>query len=200
MASSLSPRQWQSAKWLIANRSFLLQVPVVFIGFLNVCFSYSFTVDYRKESLRRKLKRVDFAGAILIIMAVASLLTGFDQGSNTSWTSPITQGCLVASFVLFVTFFYIEIHVAVEPFAPASVLLDPTLAACSASGFFVYGAWLGILYYIPLFWQAVEGLSASQASVRLLPGVFTGVFGSLLAGVVRRHPSSPNVVRRRLRG
>ena len=181
----------------MTGRSFLLQVPVVFIGFLNVCFSYSFTVDYRKESLGRKLKRVDFAGAILIIAAVASLLVGFDRGSNVSWTSFITHGCLLASITLFVAFFYVEIRIAVEPFAPASVLLNPSLAACSASGFFIYGAWLGILYYIPLFWQAVEGLSATQASLRLLPGVTTGVFGSLLAGLVRLSPSQVPVESRR---
>ena len=170
-------------------RSFLVQVPIVLIGLLNVCFVYPFSVDHRKESLSRKLKRVDFVGAVLIIAAVTCLLIGFDNGSNESWSSSTARGCILASVAFFAAFFYVEINVAVEPFAPASVLLDRTLAACLASGFFIYGAWFSILYYLPLFWQAVEGLSATQASVRLLPGVGTGVFGSLLAGVVRLIPN-----------
>ncbi|KAL9099535.1 MAG: hypothetical protein Q9163_004983 [Psora crenata] len=164
--------------------SFLLQVPVCLLGLLNICFAYEFSADYSKESLTARLRRVDFAGAILIVSAVAALLIGFDQGSNDSWASFATISCLIASALLFVSFFYVELHVAVEPFAPKSVLVDPTLAACLASSFCAYGCWFGILYYLPLFWQAVEGLDASQASVRLLPGVATGVFGSLLAGMV----------------
>ena len=163
---------------------------MVLVGFLNVCFLYSFTFSPHKEPLTRKLKRVDVAGAILIIATVASLLIGFDHGSNESWSSSATQGCLLASIAFFAAFFYVEIRVAVEPFAPASVLLNRPLAACLVSGFFIYGAWFGMLYHLPLYWQAVEGLSASQASLRLLPGVVTGVLGSLLAGVVRTltHP------------
>ena len=159
-------------------------MPIVVLGFLNVCFVYEFSADYSKESLSTRLKRVDFAGAILIVSAVAALLIGFDQGSNDSWGSPTTMVCLIASAFLFALFFYIETNVAVEPFAPKSVLFDRTLAACLASNFCAYGSWFGILYYLPLYWQAVEGLDASQASVRLLPGVATGVFGSLLAGMV----------------
>ena len=127
---------------------------------------------------------MDFAGAALIVCAVAALLVGFDQGSNVSWDSLTTITCLAASLILFILFFHVEINVALEPFAPKSVLFDRTLAACLASNFCAYGSWFGILYYVPLFWQAVEGLDASQASVRLLPGVATGVLGSLLAGMV----------------
>ena len=155
------------------------------MGLLNVCFTYKFSADYSKESLTTRLKRVDFAGAALIIFAVTALLVGFDQGSNGSWGSPATIVCLAASSILFAAFFYVEINVADEPFAPKSVLFDRTLASCLASSFCVYGCWLGILYYLPLFWQAVDGLDASQSSVRLLPGVATGVLGSLMAGLVR---------------
>ena len=173
-------------EWYVVfvNRSFLLQVPLVVLGLLNVCFVYSFSHDLGKESLARKLKRVDLMGAVLIIAAVATLLIGFDFGSNISWADPSAQGCLITSIALFAAFFYVEINVAVEPFAPANVLFDRTLAACLASNFFTYGCWFGVLYYLPLFWQAVDGLDASQASARLLPGVATGVFGSLLAGMV----------------
>lgn len=39
-------------------------------------------------------------------------------------------------------------------------------------------------YYLPLYWQAVEQLSAGEASVRLLPGIVAHVTGSLFAGAV----------------
>ena len=78
---------------------------------------------------------------------------------------------------------------AKEPFCPKEVLTDRSLAGCIWCGFASYGAWFGVLYYLPLFWQAVEGVSPKSSSVRLLPGVATGVVGSLFAGWVCPFPS-----------
>lgn len=40
------------------------------------------------------------------------------------------------------------------------------------------------LFYIPLFYQAVDGFSATQAGVRLLPNVIAAVSGSLSGGLL----------------
>ena len=41
-----------------------------------------------------------------------------------------------------------------------------------------------VLFYIPLFYQAVDGFSATQAGVRLLPNVLGSVSGSLSGGLL----------------
>lgn len=41
-----------------------------------------------------------------------------------------------------------------------------------------------LLFYIPLFYQAVDGLSATQAGVRLLPNVIAAVSGSVSGGLL----------------
>ena len=41
-----------------------------------------------------------------------------------------------------------------------------------------------VLFYIPLFYQAVDGFSATQAGVRLLPNVIAAVSGSLSGGLL----------------
>jgi hypothetical protein len=52
--------------------------------------------------------------------------------------------------------------------------------------FFSFGGWLAILFYIPLFFQAVDGLGATGAAVRLMPAILAGVSGSLFGGVVMK--------------
>lgn len=74
---------------------------------------------------------------------------------------------------------------ASEPFAPSHVLFDRTMLACSLCNFFAFAAWQGLTYYLPLYWQAAEDLSAMQAALRLLPGIVANVLGSLFAGLVR---------------
>lgn len=42
----------------------------------------------------------------------------------------------------------------------------------------------GAVFYIPLFYQAVDGLSAFDAGIRLLPGIIAAVVGSLASGFI----------------
>ena len=139
----------------------------------------------KQEGWTHKLKRIDFSGALLIILAVSTLLVGIEVVSRKSWNSPLSIGCLASSLILFVAFFYVEMNIAVEPFAPKRVLLASTVGPSILSGFLFYGCWMSILYQLPLYWQAVEGRTPSIASLRLLPGFFPAVLGSLLAGHVR---------------
>lgn len=120
--------------------------------------------------------------------AVATLLYGIDKGSNDSWTSPTTCWSLGASAITFSLFLVSELVVAAEPFTPGHILFERSLLACTVCNFFAYGCYLALLYFLPLYWQAVERHSATQAALRLLPGITAGVVGSLLSGVVMSSP------------
>jgi len=45
---------------------------------------------------------------------------------------------------------------------------------------------MGAQFYIPLFFQAVDGMSATAASIRWLPSILFGVSGSLSAGFIMK--------------
>jgi predicted MFS family arabinose efflux permease len=135
---------------------------------------------------RTKLRRIDFLGAVVLVGAVLGFLLGLDRGSNVSWSIPISYVPLAVSAVLFVVFVLVEIYVAAEPFAPGHLIFDRALFACYACNFFSFGGWLAGLFYLPLHFQAVDGVSATVAGMRLLPSIVCGVSGSLLSGYLMR--------------
>ncbi|CRG90048.1 Vacuolar membrane amino acid uptake transporter fnx2 [Talaromyces islandicus] len=165
--------------------SFIAQAPICLLGFILVTVLLKVpspdTGDWRS-----KLRRVDFLGAVVLVGAVLGFLLGLDRGSNVSWSIPISYVPLAVSAVLFIVFVLVEIYIAAEPFAPGHLIFDKTLFACYACNFFSFGGWLAGLYYLPLHFQAVDGVSATVAGMRLLPSIVTGVSGSLLSGVVMR--------------
>lgn len=165
------------------SRSFLVQVPLTVIGFFNVYFVMDLPA-IESSNWTQKLRKVDFGGALTLILAVCALLVGLHEGANVSWDSPVAIVCLSVSVPLFALFVLVEVRYVAEPFAPRHVLFDRTLLACSLCNFFAASTWLAISYYLPLYWQAVEHLSATQAALRLLPGIIANVSGSLFAGVV----------------
>ena len=137
------------------------------------------------------MKSIDFGGAFSLVFGVGLFLLGLDRGSNDSWTSSLALCPLLSSLVLMVVFLFVESKIASQPFLPARILFKRALFACSICNFFAYAGWLGIVYYLPLYWQAVESLSATQSALRLLPGTVAGVVGSLLAGWTLKRTGRP---------
>jgi len=129
-----------------------------------------------------KLAKIDFLGAFILVTAVTGLLIGLDTGSNVSWSSPIAIAGLCTS-PLFLVFILVERYVASYPFAPFRIILNRSLYACYLCNFFSFGGWLGALFFIPLYFQAIADLRAAQAGLLLLPCILAGVSGSLLSGI-----------------
>ena len=163
--------------------AFLAQAPMCAVAIL--CVTFALNLPSKEVSdWKTKLRRVDFLGAAVLVCAVFTMLLGLDWGSNKRWADPVTIVSLCLSFPLYVLFLFVEFRVAAEPFAPKRIILERSLVACYFCNFFSFGGWLAVLFYLPLFFQAVDGFSASQAGVRLLPGIAAGVSGSLFGGLV----------------
>ncbi|KAL8742123.1 MAG: hypothetical protein Q9190_005351 [Brigantiaea leucoxantha] len=167
----------------VSTASFLAQGPLCAIAFISVAIALKLPKQ-ESSGWRNKLKRIDFLGALTLITAVFTLLLGLDRGSNVSWKTPITIASLCVSFPLFILFGVVEQRFAAEPFAPGRIIWDRSLVACYLCNFFSFGGWLSVIFYLPLFFQAVDGFNATQAGVRLLPGISSGVCGSLFAGLL----------------
>ncbi|PGH13873.1 hypothetical protein AJ80_06142 [Polytolypa hystricis UAMH7299] len=165
--------------------AFLAQGPICLAAFITVAFSLKLP-SADKSNWRSKLRRIDFLGAITLVCAVFGLLLGSDRGSNVSWTMPITIISLALSVVFFIVFIAVEVWVASEPFAPGHIIFDRGLFACYACNFFSFSGWLAGLFYIPLYFQATDGVSATGAGLRLLPCIVASVTGSLASGIIMK--------------
>jgi predicted MFS family arabinose efflux permease len=172
-----------SIGWRVA---FYGQTPLCLLAFITV--SFALKMPKKDDShWKEKLRRVDFVGAVVLLLAVVALLVGLDRGSNVSWSDKITLGFVIASIPLFILFIIVEIYVASEPFAPGHIIFERSLFAAYLCNFFSFAGWMAALFFIPLYFQAVEGLSATEAGLRLIPGIVCGVSGSLFAGFYMSH-------------
>ena len=163
--------------------SFLLQVPLAVAAIISV--SLALKLPKREtEHFLAKLKRIDFAGAVVLVSGVFCLLVGLDRGGNVSWTDRITVGCLSTFCVLFFLFGFIELKLASEPFAPKAIVASPALVASYLANFFGAGTTVALTFMVTLYFQAVKGRTASEAGVVLLSAVPFGVGGSLFGGIV----------------
>jgi predicted MFS family arabinose efflux permease len=164
-------------------RAFIIQSPAAIL----VLFTVSLVLHLPKSSesdFHTNLKRVDFSGAICLVLAVFLLLFGLDRGGNVSWTDTLTISTLTASLVLSVLFAFIEVTLASEPFAPRRIILNRSLTPSYLVNFFGMASALSLFFHVSLYLQAVHGKTATEAGLWLLPSIAGGVFGSVGGGLV----------------
>jgi predicted MFS family arabinose efflux permease len=152
------------------------------LAFIAVSFFLTLPRD-DDSHWKKKLRRIDFLGAFILLAAVVCLIFGMDRGSNVRWTDKYTLATVLASIPLFIVFSIVETWVAQEPFTPGRIIFERTLFAAYLCNFFAFAGNMAAVFFLPLYFQAVDGLSATQAGIRLIPAVVCSVTGSLASGI-----------------
>ena len=128
--------------------------------------------------------KVDVIGAALMVGATVALLLALSWGGGAyAWTSVEIIGLLVASVVAW-GLFVARLLTAEEPFIPLAVMFNPVVAAGTASNFFVMGTLVALSIYVPIYFEAVLGLSAAQSGLALIALMGGTVTGAQIAGRV----------------
>jgi predicted MFS family arabinose efflux permease len=174
IAGALEPRiGWKPLFWIQSPISLLAGVSI----FLSIPLTYtSKDNDYTHLTLREKLARIDYSGALLLIATIILFLLGL-SGPKILLTP------LILSAVALPVFIMNEIHVATDPILPVSVLRSRgTLLTCFATLGFMMARW-SILFYTPMYALAVRGWAPAVAGSILIPTNTGFATGGLLAGV-----------------
>lgn len=163
--------------------AFLIQVPFVVVSAILVALTVKVPV---KDTQKDKLKRVDFLGAITLVITLVLLLLGLNTGGNQlPWAHPLVLTTLPLSAVALGIFVYIEANVASEPVIPVRLLLDRTVLSACLTNWFTTMNVFGLLFYVPIFFQ-VQGMSTTAAGARLIPQSIGISIGSLGTGTLMR--------------
>lgn len=170
--------------------AFLLQVPFIIVSAVLVYILVDIPVRNPYKSLREALGRVDFLGALLLVIMVTTLLLGLNTGGNQlPWSHPLVIAALVVSGLCLLLFIYVESspRFAPEPIIPVKLIggTRTILFACLTNWFATMFSFLS-LYFVPLFLQAVLQYSSSAAGLRVVPIAIGTSVGSLGVGYVMR--------------
>ena len=130
--------------------AFLGQVPLCLAA--SVCVGLTLHLPEREQQSdwRAKLRRLDVAGAVSLILAVSCPLVGLDWGSNVAWRTPLTLACLAGAVIFTAVFLYVELYVATEPFAPGRIVFDRNLAGAFLCNLFGFAGAFSQLFYLPI--------------------------------------------------
>jgi MFS family permease len=173
---------------------FLLNLP---IGGLALLLVVAFLkVNYNKEStIKEKFKRVDYIGNAIFVASVVAILISLTWGGTTyPWSSskvilPLIFGFLgLGGFVCYESSKY-----CLEPTMPPNLFKYRNTAAAFTLTFLYSLTLYWLVYYLPLYFQAVQLSTPSRSGIQLMPTViiwvpFAQLSGRLVARFGRYRP------------
>jgi len=126
--------------------------------------------------------RLDLLGALLLMTATVSLMLALNWGGlRYPWGSAPILGLVAGSLVLW-GLFALRMRLAPEPLIPPGVLHNPVVRTGVLSACFGMGTYIGLTIYLPVYFEAVRGLSASASGLALIPLMAGTVCGATISG------------------
>jgi EmrB/QacA subfamily drug resistance transporter len=124
---------------------------------------------------------VDYLGAATIVGSVTSLILYLSwAGPDKGWTSGIGIALIAATIVLALLFVFVESK-AKEPIIPNELFTHWTFTSNVVFAMIMGVGMFGGLIYLPIYLQAVQGMSATRSGLAMLPLV-VGIFSTSISG------------------
>src|SRR3954452_2465694 len=129
---------------------------------------------------RRREARIDWWGAVSLVVALVPLLTVAEQGRIWGWQSPRSLTCYAIGLVGVVAFIVAEARMGEDALIPLRLFKLRAAAVTIGASVLVGAAMFGSITVLPQYMQIVHGASPTQAGLMMLPMVV----GMMSAGIV----------------
>jgi len=117
----------------------------------------------------RREHRIDYAGAVSLVLGITSLLVVAEQGRDWGWGSPRALACYLLGAALLVVFVLQERRVGDEAILPLKLFRHPVFSVASLLNFIIGMGMFGGIICLPLYMQIVKGFSPTKSGLSLLP-------------------------------
>jgi EmrB/QacA subfamily drug resistance transporter len=154
---------------------FYVNLPVGLIAVLLVLS----TMPYVRS--KASIRDIDFAGAAALTAGLVPLMIALSITRDHAWTSPEVLGLLGASAVMLIAFFFIERR-SEHPIVPFALFKNSTFSVSMIAGFISGFGMFGTIVFVPLLYQGVLGVTATNSGQLLTPMMLGLIVASTIVG------------------
>ncbi|EGE77149.2 major facilitator superfamily transporter [Blastomyces dermatitidis ATCC 18188] len=138
----------------------------------------------KPDSWKGQLAQLDPWGTATFMPGIVSLLLALQWGGTRY---PWSNARIIALFVLFgvliIAFVIIQIWKGENATVPPRIVKKRSMGFASFFAFTLGSSFFILVFYLPLWFQAIKGSSATKSGVMTIPMVLSLVIGSIIGGV-----------------
>ena len=165
------PRASTGWRWV-----FLINVPIGILAIIVI------SRVLHLPPLRRVDHKIDYPGALALIVALVPLLVVAEQGRIWGWDSPRSIACYVVGVLGVAAFILAERYAKADAILPLYLFRNRTFSVGAGANTVIGLGMFGGLATLPLYLQIVKGQTPTEAGLTLIPFTLGIMAGSIVAG------------------
>jgi EmrB/QacA subfamily drug resistance transporter len=130
---------------------------------------------------KASLRDIDFLGAAVLVAGLVPLMVALSITRDHAWTSPEVMGLLGLAGVMLIAFFFFEQRNE-HPIVPFTLFKNSTFSVAMIAGFLTGFGMFGTIVFVPLLYQGVLAVSATNSGQLLTPMMLGLVVASIIVG------------------
>ncbi|TEY50703.1 hypothetical protein BOTCAL_0274g00020 [Botryotinia calthae] len=166
---------------------FYINLPVGGAAAIILLFAVEGKSNKNTDTFLEKLRRMDPIGTLVFIPGIVSILLALQFGGNRyRWEDARNVVLFILGGILLITFVTVQFKTGDNATVPIRIIKQRSVASVAWFSFFNSCSFYLVVYYIPVWFQAVQDLDALDSGLHTLPMVLSLVFATLFASIFQR--------------
>ncbi|KAF6802503.1 MFS aflatoxin efflux [Colletotrichum sojae] len=164
---------------------FYMNLPIGGAAFIFLFFMLKAPKQQPREpaTLLQHILRLDPLGTFFFLPSIVSLLLALEWGgASYPWSDGRIVALLVVFAVAFCAFAAVQVFMPKTATVPARIITQRTMLAGALFMLFLAGSMMLAVYYLPLWFQAVQGADPVDSGIYTIPLVLSIVVSSVISG------------------
>jgi hypothetical protein len=164
---------------------FYINLPVGAVALLIIVAILKLPPQKKSDkTVAQQLLNLDPLGTLVFLPTITSLILGLQWGGTeyawSSWRIILLMVAFSVGIMIFAVIQYVKGENATVPYR---ILFQRSIASGFWFVFCASGAMILVIYYIPIWFQAIKGVSALDSGIRTIPLVLSLSLSSILSGI-----------------
>ncbi|KAJ6089553.1 hypothetical protein N7467_004769 [Penicillium canescens] len=163
---------------------FYINLPIGAVTFIFILlFFKNPEAIKRKPALKEQIKELDLIGSLVLLPAIIGLLLALQWGGTKyAWSSGQIIGLLVVFGVLILVFMGVQWWAGDRATVPLRLIKNRNIWGSAFYAIAISATFYVFTYYLPIWFQAIKGVTALQSGIMNLPMIITVVVVSIVTG------------------
>ncbi|KAL8942384.1 MAG: hypothetical protein Q9216_001704 [Gyalolechia sp. 2 TL-2023] len=165
---------------------FYINLPLGAVTIVGIAIFFKSPQRKKQASIgfKARFQQFDPIGTILFMPAIICLLLALQWGgSEYSWGSGRIIALFVIAGVLASGFAIVQFRQGDNATIPIRIVKQRSMATASWFVFCLGASFFVLIYFVPIWFQAIKGVSATKSGIMVLPMILSLVLVSVISGV-----------------
>ncbi|KAG4439917.1 hypothetical protein IFR05_004592 [Cadophora sp. M221] len=162
---------------------FWINLPIGGLVAIIILFVLQAPPSKNKDSLREQVRKLDPLGTSVFLPGIVCLLLALQWGgAEYHWQNARIIVLFILAGILLSIFVFIQFKSGDNATVPIRIVNQRSILSGMYFSFVTPGSMMVIIYFLPIWFQAIKGVSAVTSGIQTLPLVMSLVVASIIAG------------------